>query len=114
MPFHQFNSFTGRLKESSRLDPFYPISPAPLDKAEQIMIYDSVKITPVKAGAATQAAGYSTLPTKFAEAFKRFQVDIHSPIFVMGGPKDKALYMATAIAVGCLSGFGIFNVARRI
>ncbi|KAK2579527.1 hypothetical protein KPH14_010830 [Odynerus spinipes] len=95
MSFHEFNPFTGRLKESTHFQPFYPLKPSALQKSEPpAMIWDTINTKPV--AVKSQTAGFaSSVDPKILEKFKHFQKDIHKPVYLMGGTKDKILFGIT-------------------
>ncbi|KAG7213366.1 hypothetical protein KM043_002661 [Ampulex compressa] len=98
MPFHQFNQLTGRLKESTQLNPFSPIPPVPLQSSEPPkMFFDTVKTKPVQTETAT--AHKSTLPLKMEKMYKFFQADVHRPVYRYCGKKDSILFGITATLV---------------
>ncbi|KZC14669.1 PREDICTED: uncharacterized protein LOC107192784 [Dufourea novaeangliae] len=103
MSFHEFNPFTGRLKQSTQSQPLYPLSPQPLQSTElPVMMYDTIKTKPVKVASST-VGNYSTLPPKLAELYKKYQADLSKPSYTLGGRKDKVLYAISV--VGVIAGF---------
>ncbi|XP_043262914.1 uncharacterized protein LOC122403431 [Colletes gigas] len=98
MSFHEFNSLTGRLKQSTQLQSLNPLPPRPLQSSEiPVMIYDSIKTKPLKV--ATPTENYSTLPPRMAALYKKYQADMTKPVYRMGGKKDRILYGISIIGV---------------
>ncbi|XP_077276275.1 uncharacterized protein LOC143905041 isoform X1 [Temnothorax americanus] len=115
MPFYQFNSFTGRLKPSTNLQPLYPISPLPLQKSEPVVIYDSIKTKPVTA---TPKASYCTdkpptLDPKLWAKYKHFQAALDKPVYLAGGKKDKILFAFTVAYVGVCTLQSLVFIAKE-
>ncbi|XP_076655403.1 uncharacterized protein LOC143360449 [Halictus rubicundus] len=102
MPFHEFNQVTGRLKQSANTQPLYPVSPRPVQSTEVDMMFDSVKTKPVKVRSPI-TAGLSTLSPKLAEVFRKYQIDLERPVYIIAGRKDKLLYALTV--AGLTAGF---------
>ncbi|XP_058810183.1 uncharacterized protein LOC131675272 [Phymastichus coffea] len=99
MPFYQFNSSTGRLKKSAYLQPLYPTSTHPLNKKELLeMIWDSIKTKPLRT-ISPSSMGFSTLNPKMLAKYKKFQVNVEKPVYLMGGSPDKILFTTTCILV---------------
>ncbi|XP_015601541.1 uncharacterized protein LOC107270745 isoform X2 [Cephus cinctus] len=103
MPFHQFNPFTGRLKQTNHLQPLYPLAPHPLEKAEPPkMLWDSMLTKPAKVGPSVGVARFSKVDPKLLAKYKKFQEPNGIPVYLKGGPMDKVLVGLTfgLIAVG--------------
>ncbi|XP_015184745.1 PREDICTED: uncharacterized protein LOC107070764 [Polistes dominula] len=101
MTYYEFNPFTGRLKESTRFQPYYPLKPSALSKVEQTLIWDTMKTKPAEVkSAASVSSSSSSVDPKLLEKYKFFQRDIHKPVYLMGGTKDKILFGIT-IALTC-------------
>ncbi|XP_011314739.1 uncharacterized protein [Fopius arisanus] len=105
MPFYQFNQFTGRLKNSTNLQPLYPISPNPLQTADQpTMIWDSVKTQAAKVNSPAAGSGgnVSSLPPQVVAKMKKFQTLgwRGTPVYLMGGSPDKILLGLTIAVMG--------------
>ena len=101
MSFHEFNQFTGRLKQSTQTQALHPLSPRPLQTTEPpVMIYDSIKTKPV--GVSPVQASYSTLSPKMAALMKKYQADLTKPSYMLGGKKDKVLMAITVALTGSL------------
>ncbi len=110
MPCDQFKSFTGRLKESSQLQPLYPISTNPLNKLNPPkMIWDSIKTKPLKT-TSTSSAAFSTLDPKLIAKYKKFQTNLEKPVYLMGGTPDKILFGITCalVAAGVIQSLKLF------
>ena len=107
MSFHEFNQFTGRLKQSTQTQALHPVSPRPLQTTEPpVMIYDSIKTKPV--GTSPAQASYSTLSPKMAALYKKYQADLTKPSYMLGGKKDKLLMAATVAMCGALFVTNVF------
>ncbi|XP_012271154.1 uncharacterized protein LOC105694777 [Orussus abietinus] len=101
MPFNEFNSLTGRLKESTKLQPLYPISPIRADKVEPpVIMFDSIRTKPVKTITSQQVAEYSSkIDPKMAANFKKFQ-DWTKPVYLLGGTRDKVFFGINLVLTG--------------
>ncbi|XP_015108903.1 uncharacterized protein LOC107035822 [Diachasma alloeum] len=127
MPFYQFNHFTGRLKNSTNLQPLYPISPNPLQSEPPKMIWDSIKTQVVKVdvparGAASTPGGAppppggaprkGTVPPRLIAKMKKFQQPgwRTTPVYLMGGTPDKIMFGATV----ALLVYGLYGVAEFV
>ncbi|XP_031847548.1 uncharacterized protein LOC116433527 [Nomia melanderi] len=103
MSFHDFNKFTGQLKQSTQSQPLYPLSPQPLDKREpRAMMFDSKKTKPVSTS--LSKSNYSTVPAKIKELQKRYQADLSVPSYLLAGKRDVLLFRFTV----ALTTFGFF------
>ncbi|XP_017878785.1 uncharacterized protein LOC108624181 [Ceratina calcarata] len=115
MSFHQFNPLTGRLRQSSQLQSLYPLSPRPLEKSEQIMMYDTNKTKPVTTPQQGAKRFASTVDATVAKFQKAYQVDPSKPTYLLRGKSDRLLLgINTAI---CVTSFVInmyyMNVLRK-
>ncbi|KAF7992785.1 hypothetical protein HCN44_005129 [Aphidius gifuensis] len=98
MPSHQFDKFTGRLKNSTNFQPLSPIAPVPLQQAEPPkMIWDSIKTKPATILSGPQAANMSTCCPRVLANQKKFQPPnyMEKEVWKMGGRKDKVLFGIT-------------------
>ncbi|XP_076174266.1 uncharacterized protein LOC143150110 [Ptiloglossa arizonensis] len=103
MSFHEFNPVTSRLKESTRPQPLYPVSPRPLKNIENpVMFYDSIKTKPVKTMLNRQAE-YSTLSPRMATLYKKFQRDLTIPSYLLAGTRD--VIIIRSLWVGTMASF---------
>ncbi|XP_071864519.1 uncharacterized protein [Bombus fervidus] len=104
MSFHQFNAFTGRLKQSTQLQALYPLSPRPLEKIEPIkMMFDSVKTKPSTVLSGKQ--NYCTVPAKIKKLQQEWQADLTKPTYLLRGGSDKMIVVGLSafIAIGFIS-----------
>ncbi|XP_078036586.1 uncharacterized protein LOC144469804 [Augochlora pura] len=104
MSFHEFNPFTGRLKQSTKIQPLNPLKPYPLQNREVEIMYDSIKTKPVRT-VAPGTAGYSTVNTKLLKLFKQYQTNLETASYTLGGRKDKIMIAASVILT--VGGFGV-------
>ncbi|XP_015513417.1 cytochrome c oxidase subunit 7A1, mitochondrial isoform X1 [Neodiprion pinetum] len=102
MPYYNFNSFTGRIAETTHPQPFYPLAPHRLDLAEPPKImYDSSRTKPVQvASASTSARPQSTLSPEMLKKYQKFQAPNNIPVHLKGGPMDKILLGTTVVLIG--------------
>ncbi|XP_076673468.1 uncharacterized protein LOC143371765 [Andrena cerasifolii] len=110
MSFHEFNQFTGRLKQSTQTQALHPVSPRPLQATEPIMIYDSIKTKPV--GTSPAQASYSTLSPRMAALYKKYQADLTKPSYMLGGKRDKVLMAVTVALTGALALSNMYYVIK--
>ncbi|PBC31196.1 Cytochrome c oxidase subunit [Apis cerana cerana] len=95
MSFHQFNAFTGRLKQSTQLQALYPLSPKPLEKIETPkMMFDSIK-TKIASTSSSLSRHQSTIPPKMKKLQQEWQVDLSKPSFLLRGTSDLIIYRVT-------------------
>ncbi|XP_043502011.1 uncharacterized protein LOC122524033 [Polistes fuscatus] len=109
MTYYEFNPFTGRLKESTRFQPYYPLKPSALNTAEQKLIWDTMATKPAEVKPSASVST-SSVDSKLLQNYKFFQRDIHKPVYLMGGTKDRVL-LGITIALTCLIGA---DVARFV
>ncbi|KAI4489042.1 hypothetical protein M0804_004540 [Polistes exclamans] len=109
MTYYEFNPFTGRLKESTRFQPYYPLKPSALNTAEQKLIWDIMTTKPAEVKSSA-SVGSSTVDPKLLAKYKFFQKDIHKPVYLMGGAKDRILFGITIVLTGLISA----DVARFV
>nr|XP_033338070.1 uncharacterized protein LOC117227163 [Megalopta genalis] len=111
MSFHEFNPFTGRLKQSTKVQPLYPVNPRPLQSIEIDIMYDSIKTKPVKT-TAPGTAGYSTLDPKLAKLYRKYQANLETYSYTLGGRKDRILVAATVLLT--VTGFAanVYNLIK--
>ncbi|KAI4501539.1 hypothetical protein M0802_003416 [Mischocyttarus mexicanus] len=111
MTYYEFNPFTGRLKESTKFQPYYPLKPSALNKADQKLIWDimATKTAEIKSSSAEVKAkslpgvdSYRGVDPKLVAKYKFFQRDLSKPVYLMGGTKDRILFGVT-IAITCLA-----------
>ncbi|XP_012265356.2 cytochrome c oxidase subunit 7A, mitochondrial [Athalia rosae] len=101
MPFYQFNSFTGRIAETTHLQPLYPLAPNRLDRADPPKImYDSPHTKPVKVEPTSKGRAFSTVPPDVLKKMEKFQVPNNIPVYLKGGMGDKVLLGATVALIG--------------
>ncbi|XP_029667675.1 uncharacterized protein LOC115238209 [Formica exsecta] len=116
MPFYQYNSFTGRIKPSTNFQPFYPLSPIPLQRTEPpVIIYDNIKTKPMSI---TPKSGYCTgkpptLDPKMWAKYKHFQAVMDKPVYLAGGKKDKILFGFTVAYVGICTLQSLVFIAKE-
>ncbi|CAK9794807.1 hypothetical protein ANTQUA_LOCUS87 [Anthophora quadrimaculata] len=114
MSFHQFNSTTGRLKQSTQLQALSPLLPRPLQKVDlPKMVYDTVKTKPVKTS--PPAKSYSTLCPKIAKLQKEMQADLTKPVYLIRGTPDKILFGLTCVLLlgSCINTAYQFTVLKK-
>ncbi|XP_053978238.1 cytochrome c oxidase subunit 7A1, mitochondrial [Hylaeus volcanicus] len=112
MSVHEFNPFTGRLKQSTSTRPLYPLSPRPLQSAEPpVIMYDTILTKPVKVES-PRSGKFSTLPPKLAELQKKYQADMSKPVYLMGGMKDKILFRFTVVATAVAFATNMYYILR--
>ncbi|XP_011340872.1 uncharacterized protein LOC105281377 isoform X2 [Ooceraea biroi] len=110
MRFYQFNAFTGRLKQSTKFQPLYPV------KAEPVMIYDTIKTKPVTI---TPALNYctdkkpATLSPKMWAEYKYFASVIDKPVYLAKGAKDKFWFRFTVAYVGLCTLQSFYFIAKE-
>ncbi|XP_067009831.1 cytochrome c oxidase subunit 7A2, mitochondrial [Anabrus simplex] len=117
--YYQFNNFTGRLIGNHATQPYYPISPIPLNKNDPPkIVFETPSIKMARETVPSRSMSsrktipgtnqpYGEVPAKLREKMERFQRNDGVLVHLKGGPVDKILYGATlgltVVAIGmCL------------